>query len=209
MKKILIYGDSNTWGDNFITGERIPDDKQWPHILEANIKGYKILQEGLPGRIAGDYEDIKKYKNGKDSFLSTFRVNAPVDIVIIALGTNDLQMKYKKSSKSIINDLLWYEKQLEQSYEDLEDRKKYFVNEKMPRVIYILPVNFDYKVNASVIFDEQSEQKRQEIIDYFSKNKKDIITSNDIDLFDDGIHLNFDGHKKLANMVEKELINNE
>ena len=163
----------------------------------------------MPGRIAGSEEQEKKYKNGKDNFISTFRTVAPVDIVIIALGTNDLQMKYKKSSKSIINDLLWYEKQLEQSYEDLEDRKKYFVNEKMPRVIYILPVNFDYKVNASVIFDEQSEQKRQEIIDYFSKNKKDIITSNDIDLFDDGIHLNFDAHKKLANMVEKELINNE
>lgn len=210
MKKVLVYGDSNVWGDNFLTGERIPDDKQWVKILQNKLKNeYIFFQEGLPGRIAGSEEQEKKYKNGKDNFISTFRTVAPVDIVIIALGTNDLQMKYKKSSKSIINDLLWYEKQLEQSYEDLEDRKKYFVNEKMPRVIYILPVNFDYKVNASVIFDEQSEQKRQEIIDYFSKNKKDIITSNDINLFDDGIHLNFDGHKKLANMVEKELINNE
>ena len=210
MKKVLVYGDSNVWGDNFLTGERIPDDKQWVKILQNKLKKeYIFFQEGLPGCIAGSEEQEKKYKNGKDNFISTFRTVAPVDIVIIALGTNDLQMKYKKSSKSIINDLLWYEKQLEQSYEDLEDRKKYFVNEKMPRVIYILPVNFDYKVNASVIFDEQSEQKRQEIIDYFSKNKKDIITSNDINLFDDGIHLNFDGHKKLANMVEKELINNE
>lgn len=210
MKKVLVYGDSNVWGDNFLTGERISDDKQWVKILQNKLKNeYIFFQEGLPGRIAGCEEKEKTYKNGKDNFISTFRTNAPVDIVIIALGTNDLQMKYKKSSKSIINDLLWYEKQLEQSYEDLEDRKKYFVNEKMPRIIYILPVNFDYKVNASVIFDEQSEQKRQEIIDYFSKNKKDVITSNDMNLFDDGIHLNFDGHKKLANMVEKELISNE
>ena len=210
MKKVLVYGDSNVWGDNFLTGERISDDKQWVKILQNKFKNeYIFFQEGLPGRIAGCEEKEKTYKNGKDNFISTFRTNAPVDIVIIALGTNDLQMKYKKSSKSIINDLLWYEKQLEQSYEDLEDRKKYFVNEKMPRIIYILPVNFDYKVNASVIFDEQSEQKRQEIIDYFSKNKKDVIISNDMNLFDDGIHLNFDGHKKLANMVEKELISNE
>lgn len=210
MKKVLVYGDSNVWGDNFLTGERISDDKQWVKILQNKLKDeYIFFQEGLPGRIAGCEEKEKTYKNGKDNFISTFRTNAPVDIVIIALGTNDLQMKYKKSSKSIINDLLWYEKQLEQSYEDLEDRKKYFVNGKMPRIIYILPVNFDYKVNASVIFDEQSEQKRQEIIDYFSKNKKDVITSNDMNLFDDGIHLNFDGHKKLANMVEKELISNE
>lgn len=210
MKKVLVYGDSNVWGDNFLTGERISDDKQWVKILQNKLKNeYIFFQEGLPGRIAGCEEKEKTYKNGKDNFISTFRTNAPVDIVIIALGTNDLQMKYNKSSKSIINDLLWYEKQLEQSYEDLEDRKKYFVNGKMPRIIYILPVNFDYKVNASVIFDEQSEQKRQEIIDYFSKNKKDAITSNDMNLFDDGIHLNFDGHKKLANMVEKELISNE
>ena len=61
----------------------------------------------------------------------------------------------------------------------------------------------------NVIFDEQSEQKRQEIIDYFSKYKKDVIISNVMNLFDDGIHLNFDGHKKLANMVEKEVISNE
>ena len=128
MKKILIYGDSNTWGDNFITGERIPDDKQWPHILEANLKDYKILQEGLPGRIAGDYEDIKKYKNGKDSFLSTFRVNAPVDIVIIALGTNDLQLRYDKSSDEVIKILKWYKEAILNQFEDLEDRKKIIVN---------------------------------------------------------------------------------
>lgn len=210
MKKVLVYGDSNVWGDNFLTGERIPDNKQWVKILQNKFeKEYIFFQEGLPGRIAGSEEKEKTYKNGKDSFISIFRTNAPVDVIIIALGTNDLQMKYNKSSKSIISDLLWYEKEIEQSYEDLEDRKKYFVNEKMPKIIYILPVNFDYKVNASVIFDEQSEQKRQEIIAYFSKNKKNIITSNDMELFDDGIHLNFNGHEKLANMVEKELINNE
>ena len=28
MKKILVYGDSNTWGDNFITGQRIPEDRK-------------------------------------------------------------------------------------------------------------------------------------------------------------------------------------
>ena len=37
MRKILIYGDSNTWKDNFITGERIPGNKQWPYILKAKL----------------------------------------------------------------------------------------------------------------------------------------------------------------------------
>lgn len=116
MKKILIYGDSNTWGDNFLTGERIPEEKQWVNILRIKYKNkYQFFQEGLPGRIAGNEETIKTYKNGKDTFISTFRTNAPVDKVIIAFGTNDLQVKYQKTTDKIIEDLLWYKKQIEET----------------------------------------------------------------------------------------------
>lgn len=99
MKKVLVYGDSNTWGDNFLTGERIPDDKQWVNILNKKYENkYLFLQEGLPGRIAGNEDIAKPFKNGKDTFLTVFRTNAPVDYLIIALGTNDLQIKYKKET---------------------------------------------------------------------------------------------------------------
>lgn len=205
VKKVLIYGDSNTWGDNFITGKRIPDEKQWVNILKNKYsKDYIFLQEGLPGRLAGNEEIIKPYKNGKDTFISTFRTNAPVDIVIISLGTNDLQIKYNKKSKDIINDLLWYKNKLEESFEDEEDKIKYF-NNKMPKIIYILPINFDYKVNASVIFDEECEEKRQEIIKYFKKQNINAIIANNLDLFEDGIHLSYQGHEEMANLVAGEL----
>ena len=205
VKKVLIYGDSNTWGDNFITGKRIPDEKQWVNILKKIYsKDYIFLQEGLPGRLAGNEEKFKPYKNGKDTFISTFRTNAPVDIVIISLGTNDLQIKYNKKSKDIINDLLWYKNKLEESFTDEEDKIKYF-NNKMPKIIYILPINFDYKVNASVIFNEESEEKRQEIIEYFKKQNINTIIANNLDLFEDGIHLSYQGHEEMAKLVAGEL----
>lgn len=205
VKKVLIYGDSNTWGDNFITGKRIPDEKQWVNILKNKYsKDYMFLQEGLPGRLAGNEEKFKPYKNGKDTFISTFRTNAPVDIVIISLGTNDLQIKYNKKSKDIINDLLWYKNKLEESFTDEEDKIKYF-NNKMPKIIYILPINFDYKVNASVIFDEECEEKRQEIIEYFKKQNINAIIANSLDLFEDGIHLSYQGHEEMAKLVAGEL----
>ncbi|MCI9281613.1 MAG: hypothetical protein HFI49_05120 [Bacilli bacterium] len=205
VKKVLIYGDSNTWGDNFITGKRIPDEKQWVNILKKIYsKDYIFLQEGLPGRLAGNEEKFKPYKNGKDTFISTFRTNAPVDIVIISLGTNDLQIKYNKKSKDIINDLLWYKNKLEESFTDEEDKIKYF-NNKMPKIIYILPINFDYKVNASVIFDEECEEKRQEIIEYFKKQNINAIIANSLDLFEDGIHLSYQGHEEMAKLVAGEL----
>lgn len=204
MKKVLIYGDSNTWGDNFITGERIPYEKQWVNILRKKyINNYLFFQEGLPGRIAGNEEPAKKYKNGKDMFIATFRANAPVDKIIIALGTNDLQIKYHKTKDKIVKDLLWYKNQLEESYNDLEEEKKYF-NKKLPEIIYILPINFDYKNKASVIFNEESERIRQQIIEEFKNEKQiKIITANDLDLFDDGIHLSYKGHEEMANLVEK------
>lgn len=205
MKKILVYGDSNTWGDNFITGKRIADEKQWINILRKKYnKEYLFLQEGLPGRLAGNEEMVKKYKNGQDTFISTFRTNAPVDIVIISLGTNDLQLKYNKTSEKIINDLLWYKDKLEESFGDEEDRKKYF-NNKMSKIIYILPINFDYQVNASEIFNSECERKRQEIIKYFKKQNINIVIANNIDLFEDGIHLSYQGHENMAKLVEKEL----
>ena len=205
MKKILIYGDSNTWGDNFITGERIPEEKQWVNILRTKYGNkYQFFQEGLPGRIAGNEETIKTYKNGKDTFISTFRTNAPVDKIIIALGTNDLQIKYQKTKDKIIEDLLWYKKQIEESYADLEDQKKYFNDKKLPEIIYILPINFDYQDKASVIFDKESEEKRQQIIIEFQKDKKlKTIVANDLELFDDGIHLNYQGHEQMASLVER------
>ena len=207
MKKILIYGDSNTWGDNFFLGRRIDDDKQWANILRRKLgSDYKVIQEGLPGRIAGNFDKEEPFKNGKDSFLSIYKSQAPIDILIIALGSNDLQIKYNKDYKDIIKDLLWYKKTISDMYEDIDDRKKYF-NSKFPDIIYILPANFDYKVNASIIFDENSETKRKEIIDYFQKNNLKSIFINNIPLFDDGLHYNFDGHKIMSEEVLKKIIN--
>lgn len=209
LKKILIYGDSNVWGDNFLTGERIQDKLQWPNILQERlIETHRILQEGLPGRIAGNEEIEKKYKNGKDTFLTIFRTCAPVDTIIIMLGTNDLQIKYSKKVDTIINDLLWYKEIIEKEYEDLENRKKYFVKEKLPDFIYILPINFDFQKEAKIIFNEESEKKRKQIIEYFEKQKIKYISANNMDLFGDGIHLSEKGHNQIANMVE-EVIKNE
>lgn len=99
MKKVLVYGASNVWGDNFITRKRIDDDKQWVNILQSKMNDkFKFIQEGLPGRIAENYEQIKSYKNGKDSFLATFLTSSPVDIAIISLGVNDIQIMYNRSS---------------------------------------------------------------------------------------------------------------
>lgn len=46
MKKILCYGDSNTWGQAAFGG-RIEGEEQWPNILQALLpSSCKVIQEG-------------------------------------------------------------------------------------------------------------------------------------------------------------------
>lgn len=207
---ILIYGDSNVWGDNFITGKRIENDKQWVNILQKSLGSkYNIIQAGLPGRVAGSLEKIKQYKNGKDNFISTFRTFSPLDIVIIALGTNDLQIKYNRKVESIIEDLKWYKKEIEKSFSDLEDKIKYFKNKKMPKIIYIAPIGFDYIDNAKDIFNKESYKKQRELIKKLHEINDIIINPGNLPLFSDGIHLNFEGHKQMADIVRKVILENE
>ena len=199
MKKILIYGDSNTWGDNFITGIRIKDELQWPNILQKKLGNkYKVIGEGLPGRIAGNFELDKPFKNGIDNFISTFRTCSPIDIIIIALGTNDLQVKYNRNSEEIINDLLWYRDSIIEQFSDSDNVCKYFNNE-LPRIIYILPPMFDI-IKSDGIFNDISEENRLKLKNL--KNKyNDVIVLHSLPLLDDGIHLSIEGHKMLASIV--------
>ena len=146
-----------------MTNKRIPNECQWPNILQKKLgNGYKVYQEGLPARVAGEEEKDKLYKCGKLVFMSSFKVYSPVDIIIISLGTNDLQIKYKQTCKQVYSSLLWYKKVLEDEYKDIDNKQKYF-NNNFPKIIYILPPNFDYQQRASHLFNEASERKRNNI----------------------------------------------
>ena len=199
MKKILVYGDSNTWGDNFLTRRRIPDDKQWCNILQEKLgDDYKVYQEGLPGRFAGSVDKNEIYKNGIDTFLSTYKSIAPLDILIISLGSNDLRPENNRTAEDIINDLLSYKELLEKEFN--EDNNRYF-NGKLPEIIYLLPVNFALPGAEYKDLFDKTEKNRQNIIKYFNDNNIKNIYFNDIDLCEDGLHMNEIGHKIVADKV--------
>ena len=199
MKSILIYGDSNVWGDNSTTNKRIPYKKRWTNILEKKLKkNFKIYAEGLPGRLAGEGNLDQEFKNGKKTFEAILRSVCPIDIIIISLGTNDLLMKYNKKTEKIIEDLEWYTNIINLYNNNKIIKKKYF-NNKKPKIIYIMPSDFEDIVNKTA--NEIIKYKRQQIICYFEKNKYNIVIPNGVTFFKDKIHLNYNGHKVMANLV--------
>ena len=94
MKTILCYGDSLTYGANPIPGgARHPHEDRWPGALETGLGGKaRIIAEGLGGRttVHDDwYADADR--NGARILPTLLPSHAPLDLVIIMLGTNDLK----------------------------------------------------------------------------------------------------------------------
>lgn len=112
-QRILVYGDSNSWGyeartDGAPTG-RYPVDQRWTGILQKLLgSSYVIVEDGLNLRTTDlDGEDWPgsiirpDTVNGAKHLPTAIAANMPLDLVVIMLGTNDLQARYNRSPQQI------------------------------------------------------------------------------------------------------------
>jgi lysophospholipase L1-like esterase len=92
MKTVVLFGDSNTWG--YVPGsggERFPREQRWPVLLaDALGKEWDVIAEGLGGRTATVDRPDSEGRNGLPYLVPCLHSHAPVDAVVIFLGTNDV-----------------------------------------------------------------------------------------------------------------------
>ncbi|WP_142846679.1 SGNH/GDSL hydrolase family protein [Telmatospirillum sp. J64-1] len=93
MKTILAFGDSLTWGTDPVAGGRHRFEDRWPSVLEAELGGgYRVIPEGLSGRTtAFDDLTVAFERNGAKALPMLLASHAPLDLIIIMLGSNDLK----------------------------------------------------------------------------------------------------------------------
>lgn len=104
-KSILCYGDSLTWGYNPEDGSRFPPEDRWARVLEAALEGRaRIVEEGLNGRTVATDEPSRPNRNGLAMLPLLLEAHAPLDIVIIMLGTNDSAPCYGLTAGEIAMD---------------------------------------------------------------------------------------------------------
>lgn len=186
MKRVFVYGDSNVWGDN-LAGPRVPYYLRWTNRLRKTLRNdYKFIVNGVCSRVAGDYRSDKPSRNGQSYFRQAYEAAGHVDIVIIALGTNDLQERFGRSVNDIINDLLWYRNVANQS-----------------EVIYVLPPNFSDAEESGPEFTTKSQKIRSQLIENKDRLVNYIVVEN-IEL-SDGVHFSAQGHKMMAKIVGERL----
>ena len=90
MKSILVYGDSLVWGRNASNRDRHKYEDRWPNVVGASLENVQVWEAGLGGRTTNlDFPDLPE-RNGLKHLPVALLQAAPLDLVILALGTNDL-----------------------------------------------------------------------------------------------------------------------
>jgi lysophospholipase L1-like esterase len=99
---IVVFGDSNTWGYDPATGGRFPRAQRWPSVLQRELgPDFEVIAEGLNGRTTVNDDPIEPYRCGADALPPCLMSHAPLDLVILALGCNDLKKRFSLSTFDI------------------------------------------------------------------------------------------------------------
>lgn len=96
IKTILVFGDSIAWGRVPGAQRRYPFAQRWPFILEQTIgrDRVRVVDDAVPGRTTVFDEPYRPHRKGTDTIDMALTRHAPIDLLIIALGTNDLHAIY-------------------------------------------------------------------------------------------------------------------
>ena len=93
MKTILCFGDSLTWGYDAAGPGRHALQDRWPSVLQAELgAGFQVIPEGLNGRTTAFDDHLSgEDRNGARILPTLLGTHAPLDLVVIMLGSNDMK----------------------------------------------------------------------------------------------------------------------
>ncbi len=213
MKKIMCYGDSNTWGYNPndvnpVTGVvgRYPEHVRWTGVLQDELgSDYRIYEEGFCGRTTVFTDPLAYGRNGQAHLEVAFKTCDPVDLVIIMLGTNDQKDMFGTSAYVIAEGLhrLVYELKVMMADSNSPDAKIMLVN----------PIKLSPCADGS--FTYGFSQKSIDMAEELCERIRNLAEMTGCEFFDaapfadadpvDGTHIMADGHKAIGKAMAKKV----
>ena len=201
--RILCYGDSNTWG--YIPASdhlRYDINTRWTRLLAKRLgDSYEIIEEGLNSRtlISNDPRPGKEGKSGYDYLIPCLDSQDPIDLVILMLGTNELKYSNNKTPEEIGTIL-------EEKFVKVILNRKSQISNKYPKLLIVTP---------PLVNEDADEETKQKYLNATEKSYKlneiykEIAIKNNCYFVDnegltpgiDGIHLNEEKHKLLAEKI--------
>ena len=196
MKRILVFGDSNTWGFDPAKFDRYSEEIRWTSLLQKSLgNDALILEEGLNGRTTAFDDPDCAGRNGLVALPAILEANQPLDAAVIMLGTNDCKSVFHATSEQITAGM---EKCLTKILDDVSAEN-------------ILLISPFYLGDAALNFgnDERSLAVSRELKDAYKalsdKYGTAFLAASDVTEAGkvDGQHLTPEGHRALYEAVLK------
>lgn len=206
MKRILCYGDSNTWGFDAIhkdslTGlpARFDEHTRWPGVMRDILgEQYFVWEAGIGGRTTVFDDPLMPTRNGAKDFELLLQICDPVDCIIFALGTNDTKDMFQASPLVICRGM---ERLLNVCKSVLLQSRS--PNAKIILACPIIPVadgSGEYWYGFSKLSTEKGEELRDR---YKILAREQNCFFMDLNNFGkpsaaDGVHMESDSHKRVG-----------
>lgn len=196
MKKILCFGDSNTYGYIPNNGARYDKNTRWTGVLSLLSHGkFEIIEGGCNNRTAFAANPAGKIFTGYEILPEL--LTDDFDAVVLAIGINDTQFLYNLSSIEIASGV-----------EKLINIVK--VKSPQAKIILVAPSILTDDVlngNFACLFDRTSIEKSQQLPLLYQK----IAEKQNIEFLDlnsvaktsslDGLHYAPEQHLKIAQAI--------
>lgn len=204
-KRILCFGDSNTWGYSPKEYKRM--DERWTRNLDFEPDEIEVIEEGLSGRNAVCFDTHQPEKCGFPDFKMAIMSHHPLDLIIVMLGTNDLKSSYHSSANYIAHGL--------RAYVRVYLNPTLFEGMPVPEMLIISPILLDEDLpqleGEGGGFNQYSVDQSRLLADRI----KEAIAPYPVHFLDaaqyakaskiDGIHMDEENHLKLAAAVSEKI----
>ena len=202
MKKVLCFGDSNTYG--FVPGKRTRYDKntRWTGVLQALCgSDFSIIEGGCNNRTAFVDNPAGVEQTGY-KILPEYFTKDYFDIVVLAIGINDLQLFFRPTLEEFEQGI----EKLIKITKDLSPNAKIIL--VCPSKLNLAGINngiFSYQ------FDKISVEKSYHLPQIYNKLAEKyackLVDLNKIAKVSplDGLHFSAESHKKIAENLYKNL----
>jgi lysophospholipase L1-like esterase len=209
-KRILCYGDSNTWGwvPLSMGSKRYSTNERWTCILQ-NLLGqsYEVIEEGLGARTTMFDDPRPEFpeRNGLKTLSIILESHLPLDFVILMLGTTDTKEMMNLKSTDIA-------KGMENLIKTI---KKFRVLDGTinPKILVIVPPIVKENTKFAKKLFMGATKKSTELIKLYEnlceKEKVLFLDPTKSVKVDgkEGIHINVKNHKILAKLIYNKLKN--
>jgi len=207
IKKVLCYGDSNTWGwvPSSMGTKRYNINNRWPGILQ-NILGkkYNIIEEGLGARTTmfDDPRPELPLRSGAETLPIILDSHAPLNIVIIMLGTTDAKEMLNLTVEDITNGMRKLIKIIK-TFKNL--------NEPSPKIMIVVPAVLREEAGFASKFFKGGTLKTKALVESYKKLAKEenvyyLNPTNDVKVDEfEGVHIDNKNHKILGSLIAEKI----